>query len=279
MFVAMSMIPAGDTFGKILTQEYLVVPAFVAMARYVVGASLVVPFAPRGTYALLKDWRIWLRGLSLAFGIICILTALSTAPLASVFAAFFVGPLISYVISALFLGEHVTPARTAMVVLGFVGVLMVVRPGFEAPPGIGFAVMAGALYGIYLTLSRTLSALGPPRALLATQMIVGLVVLVPLGLPHMPEMTWNLAALFICSGIFSAGGNFLLIVSYRIGTATALAPFVYFQLIAAVILGWWVFGDLPDLITLAGMAVIVGAGIASARLARQSFTALRPDRA
>jgi drug/metabolite transporter (DMT)-like permease len=61
-------------------------------------------------------------------------------------------------------------------------------------------------------------------------------------------------------------GNLLLLFAYRLASATVLAPMVYFQLIAAVLLGWMIFGDLPDLLTLVGMAVIVLAGVGSARL-------------
>ena len=106
-----------------------------------------------------------------------------------------------------------------------------------------------------------------------------LAVLTPLAIGHIPAMTVPLALLFLASGLASAAGNMLLLIAYRLGSGTALAPLVYFQLIAAVGLGWAVFGDLPDTISWAGMAVIVGAGLLSARLARGSFTPLRADRA
>lgn len=268
MFVAMSFIPAGDTFGKILTSEYLIAPAFVAWARFVVGAAVAVPTGPPGLLRLLRDWRIWLRGLMLAFGILSILTALSMAPLASVFAAFFVGPLVSFLLSALFLKEPVTWLRAALMLLGFAGVLLVVRPGFSAAPGLGFAVLAGVFYGVFLTLSRSLSHLGTPRALLATQMVVGCVALAPFALPHLPPIDGYLAVLFLGSGLLSMAGNLLLLVAYGRATASALAPLVYFQLIAATVLGWTVFGDLPDALTWAGLALIIGAGVASARASR-----------
>ena len=279
MFCAMTLVPMGDSVGKVLTAHYAVAPAFVAFARYLVGAAFVVTTAPRGTWALLRRPLVWLRGLSLALAIVCILTALSTAPLGNVFAAFFVGPLLSYAASALWLKERVTVARTALILLGFAGVLMVVRPGLGGAPGLGWAVLAGTLYGVYLTLNRALSAIAPPHGLLASQMIVGLAVLTPLAIGHIPAMTVPLALLFLASGLASAAGNMLLLIAYRLGSGTALAPLVYFQLIAAVGLGWAVFGDLPYTISWAGMAVIVGAGLLSARLARGSFTPLRADRA
>lgn len=275
MFVAMSLIPAGDTFGKLLTANHLIAPAFVAWARFVVGAAVAVPTAPKGVWPLMRDWRIWLRGLMLALGILSILTALSTAPLASVFAAFFVGPMVSFGLSAIFLKEPITPLRSLLMLAGFGGVLLVVRPGFDAAPGLGFAVMAGIFYGVYLTLSRGLSHLGPPRVLLATQMVVGCVALAPFALPHVPPLTWQLALLFLGSGLLSMAGNLLLLVAYGRASASVLAPMVYFQLIAATGLGWAVFGNLPDAVTWLGLALIIGAGVLSARLSRGALAAAR----
>ena len=271
MAVAMSCIPAGDSAGKILVTEYGVAPVFVAWARFAGGALMILPLAARGSLHLLRDWRIWGRGGLLAGGILFILTALSTAPIASVFAAFFVGPIVSFALSAIVLREEVSRGRTMLMGLGFLGVLLVVRPGFDASPGLGFAVLAGVFYGSYLTASRALMGIGTPRALLFTQLIVGAVVLAPIGLPHLPALPPATLGLLVLSAGFSAAGNGLLLMAYRIGTASAIAPMVYFQLVAATTLGWVIFGDLPDALTWAGLAVIVSAGVASARLGRRSF--------
>ncbi|MEC3862062.1 DMT family transporter [Mesobacterium sp. TK19101] len=269
MFVAMAFIPAGDAAGKLLTAEFGVAPVFVAWARFAVGAAVTVPIAPRETWRLLRDWRVWGRGLALAGGILSILTALSTAPLANVFAALFIGPIISFVLSAILLKEPVTVLRSILVALGFAGVLLVVRPGLNMAPGMGFAVLAGFFYGIYLTASRALSGLGRPRSLLTTQLIAGTVALAPLALGYAPPaLTWGMALAFVASGLASMLGNLLLVVAYSRASATVLAPMVYFQLLAATGLGWLVFGDLPDALTWAGLALIVVAGVASARLAQ-----------
>ena len=105
MFVAMSLIPAGDSAGKVLTQQLGVAPLFVAWSRFAVGAVIVLPFVPRGAWRLLRDWRIWVRAATLAAGISAIQTALRTEQIATVFAAFFIGPLISYVLAAVFLAR------------------------------------------------------------------------------------------------------------------------------------------------------------------------------
>ncbi|MGB1209108.1 MAG: EamA family transporter, partial [Paracoccaceae bacterium] len=162
MIVGMTLVPTGDTAGKLLVASYGVAPVVVAWARFSLGAVLTLPLAPHQTWAMLRDWRVWGRGVSLTLGVVCILSALQTAPIASVFATFFIGPILSVMLSAWWIKEPVGPARAALLALGFAGVLLVVRPGFDAPPGLGFAVLAGVFYALYLTSSRALAHY-PPR--------------------------------------------------------------------------------------------------------------------
>ena len=269
MFIAMSLIPAGDSAGKILTSGMGVAPVFVAWSRFAIGALMVLPFLPRGTWALMRDWRLWLRAATLALGITCIQTALQTEAIANVFAAFFIGPMVSYLLAALFLRERITLLRSALILLGFCGVLLVVRPGMgggTGGPGLLFAVAAGLFYGVFLTMSRWLSDLAPPLALTFTQLAMSAVMLLPLGLMNLPQATLPVAGLATASALFSMLGNLLLLYAYRRAPATRLAPLVYFQLIAAVLLGLFLFSTLPDALTWAGLAVIITAGITSARL-------------
>lgn len=266
MFVAMSCIPLGDTAGKMLTSNLGVAPIFVAWSRFFLGALLVLPFIKPEAWQLLRDWRIWGRALVLCGGISSIQVALSLAPLADVFAAFFIGPLVSYALAALFLKEPITWQRTALVCLGFVGVLIVVQPGTDMNIGLIWAAIAGFCYGTFLTASRWLAHLGSPISLTFTQLFIAAIVLTPLGLTHIPDMSANIAWLTLASALFSMLGNLLLLYAYSAAPATKLAPFVYFQLLAAVLLGWLVFDTWPALITWIGLLVVMGAGVTSARL-------------
>lgn len=262
MFVAMSLIPVGDTAGKLLTGGHGASPFFVAFSRFAVGAVLVLAIlGGRVHWPVFRDWRVWLRGGLIAAGISCILTALRSEEIATVFGAFFVGPLFSYVLSIRFLGERVTRLQTILLGAGFCGVLLVVRPGFGMTPGLGLAVLAGLFYGAFLTTSRWLSDVAPPRQLMLSQSVIGTLLLLPVGLAQVPEASGPVAGLVLLSGAASAGGNLLLVLAYRRSSATVLAPFVYFQLISATILGWIVFGTFPDAVALAGLALLVSAGV------------------
>ncbi|MCK4713854.1 MAG: DMT family transporter [Marinosulfonomonas sp.] len=270
MFVAMSLIPIGDTAGKLLVTKYGFAPFFLAWSRFALGALMILPFLPKGQFdlRLFLDWRIWLRGLLIVAGISSILTALQTEPLPTVFGAFFVGPILSFFLSAWLLKEPVTRSQTALLLLGFCGVLLVVKPGFGMTAGLGFAVLAGLFYGSFLTASRWLVHTAPPRALLLTHLAIGTLVLTPPGLANIPEFTPVITSLTLLSAFASMAGNLLLVIAYRLAPASSLAPFVYFQLISATILGWAVFSDWPDALTLAGLALLIATGFGAAALRR-----------
>jgi len=88
--------------------------------------------------------------------------------------------------------------------------------------------------------------------------------LAPLGLTHIPHFTPAIMGLTLLSAAASMAGNLLLVIAYRLAPASSLAPFVYFQLISATILGWAVFGDWPDTLTLLGLMLLITTGFGSA---------------
>lgn len=270
MILAMSLIPLGDSAAKLLTSSRGVSPVFVAWSRFALGAALLVPILRRRHYAFAAfiDPRAVLRGFLVVGGIVSIQMALRSEPLPNVFGAFFVGPILSFALSALLLREPVRLAQAALLGLGFAGVLLVVRPGFGMTPGLGFAVLGGCFYGAYLTASRWLAGTWSPRTLLLSQLLTGAVVLAPFGLAAVPVLSPAVTALVFLSAGASMAGNLLLIAAYKMAPASRLAPFVYFQLVAATVYGFAVFGDVPDPLTWTGLALLVASGFASLVLRR-----------
>lgn len=265
VFVAVSCVVIGDTAGKLLTARG-VDPFFIAWTRFALAAVVLLPFSGLALreLALLRDWRVLLRGAFIAAGISCILTALRTEPIANVFGAFFVGPIVSYVLAVVFLGETPSRGRSLLLALGFVGVLLVVKPGFGASAGMGFALAAGGCYGAYLMMTRVVAGVYRPRFLLMSQLIVGSVLLTPLGLGvEVPDLGLPVLALIGLSALGSACGNFLLVVASKTAEASLIAPLVYSQLFSATVAGLLVFGDWPDAFALAGLLLIAVSGFGS----------------
>ena len=261
---AMTLIVSGDVAARLLTAAGFS-QFFAAWSRFALAAVVLAPFCAvqRDEWRFLLRPAIILRACLIAAAISCILTALKTEELATVFGGFFVGPIVSFVLSALLLGERVTWLRAALLLISFGGVLLVVKPGFGMTTGLMFAVMAGSLHGCYLVATRWLAGAYRPRFLLLSQLVIGSIVLAPTAIGPVPALTAPLAGLIGISALGSAFGNLLLVLANRQAEASVIAPFIYSQIIIATVLGYLVFGEWPDALALVGLAVIVIAGAGS----------------
>ena len=271
MLASMTLIVGGDVAAKVLSQNG-VSPIFTAWTRFALAALVLLPFSglTRSDAPALRDPRVWLRALLIMAGICLILTALRTEPVANTFGAFFVGPIVAFALSALLLKERITLLRSVLLGLSFVGVLLVVKPGFGATVGMGFALLAGVFHGCYVVATRWIARLYRPRLLLISQLVLGGVILAPFGLVALPDaLTWGALGLVVISAMGSAFGNLLLVTLSKTTPSNVIAPLIYTQLIPATMLGFVVFSDWPDWISFVGLAVIFATGIASLALSRR----------
>ena len=265
VFVAVTFVVVGDTAGKLLTGMG-VEPIIVGWTRFAIAAVVLLPFSglKRHELSCLLDWRVIVRAGAIAAGVACILTALKTEPIANVFGAFFVGPVVSYLLAILFLGETPSRTRSLLLALGFAGVMLVVKPGFGGSAGMALALSAGIFYGCYLAMTRTVAPDYRPRLLLFSQLAIGAALLTPLGLgAALPPMTLSVTVLILVSALASALGNYLLVLANKTAEASLIAPLVYTQLISATVFGVLVFGDWPDALSFVGLVVIALSGFAS----------------
>lgn len=273
MSLGMMFIPLGDTAGKLLIAREGVAPIFVAWSRFGLGAlMIVIAFGGRGLDAsIFSDWRVWLRASLISSCVVCILTALESEPIANVFAVFFIGPIISYFGSAVLLKEPISRVRTALLFTGFCGVLLVVKPVGGVSTGILFALIAGLFYGSFLVASKWLSDIAKPRMLLLSHLTIGAVFMTPFAVAQVPGLSAPVVSLVLLSAAASALGNLLYLVANRMADASRLAPLVYVQLLSATLLGFGVFGDLPDLYSLAGLLLLLGSGLVSFLIANKAI--------
>jgi len=271
MLTAMTLIVGGDVAAKVLSQDG-VSPIFVAWTRFALACVVLLPLSgiSRADAPALRDGRIWLRALFIMAVIVCILTALRTEPVANVFGAFFIGPIVAFALSAVLLKERVTATRTVLLAISFAGVLLVVKPGFGVSIGLGFAVLAGFFHGGYVVATRWVAGAYRPRLLLISQLFLGAVVLAPFGLATAPTgLGWAALALITISAMGSAMGNLLLVTLSKTTPSSVIAPLIYTQLISATVLGYLVFGNWPDTASFVGLAVIFCAGLASLAVSRR----------
>ncbi len=272
VFTAMTIIVIGDTAGKLLTRAGID-PILIAWSRFFIAALVILPFSglSRKELPSLWSWRVLLRAALITCGISCILTALKTEPIANVFGAFFIGPVVSYILAIVFLGERPSLRRGLLLGLGFLGVMLVVKPGFDTSIGIFFALAAGCFYGAFLAATRAIAPDYRPRFLLISQLLIGAMLLTPFGLTStMPMLDARIVVLFLISALGSAAGNYLLVVANKRAEASLIAPLIYSQLISATVIGVAVFDEWPDIYSLFGLTLIAISGFASLLQARQS---------
>lgn len=251
-------------------------PAMVVMLRYwflVVFVTLLALRQPGGLRAVMRTRRPLLqilRGVILALEVVVILEAFVRLGLVETHAVFSVYPLLTVLLSVLLLNEKVGWRRSLAVAVGFVGVIIILRPGFGVfRPVALLGLLSAAMFATYSVLTRLVSRDDPPMTSFFWMAIAGCVVITVFGLPQwqpLPRAEWGWMALLCVLGSIAHG---LMIRAYALAEASALQPFTYTQLVWVVLIGMTVFGETIDTAVWVGGAVVVGAGL---------FTILRTRR-
>lgn len=206
---------------------------------------------------------LW-RGAALGGVGLTFMQALHTMPLAEATAIYFLSPLMIVALSGLLLGEHVRAGQIAAVVAGFLGMLLIVRPGSNLPlVGTTLMLVAAGSYAMLQILTRKLAGqIGMEQQFFWAAVVCSGMTL--LSLPTGGAMSWPAGTdllLLGLVGLLSGLGQFLLIKAFQKAPASSLAPFNYFHLVLAVAFSVLVFGRMPDALALAGMAIIALAGL------------------
>lgn len=258
-----------DTTIKYLAASYPV--PLIAAVRYAVNlvlmTALLAPFHGREIARTRRTGLVLVRACALALGTLAAGLALQRMPVAETMSIIFVAPIMVILASGPLLGERVSRSGYIAAATGFVGILLIARPGSGLDPaGVFWALVAMTTTTVYQLLSRVLTASESTIALLFYSALVGTIaygIAAPwfIGGPQ-PGLFEML--LLISTGVYGGLGHFLFTAAYRHAPASLLAPANYAQLLWAALLGWLVFAHIPDQWGLTGMAVIAGAGVFAA---------------
>ncbi len=266
MMGSMAAFTINDTIVKSVGQE---VPLFQLVAMRGSLATILVFVLARYLGALHlrfsphDRWLVLARCLAELSATFFFLTALMHMPLANVTAVLQALPLTVTMGAALFFGESVGWRRTLAIAVGFVGMLLIVRPG---PDGFSiysiYALIAVASVTIRDLITRRMSAEVPSMVVtLATSLAVTVSFGVASAVQGWVPVTPTSGAMIASAAVFVLLGYLFSVMVMRVGEVGFVAPFRYSSLIWALALGWFVFGDWPDALTMAGAALIVGAGL------------------
>jgi drug/metabolite transporter (DMT)-like permease len=203
-----------------------------------------------------------IRGSLLAIEICVMVTGFTLLGLIESHAVFASYPLLIAALSGPILGEAVGWKRWMAIIVGFVGVLIILEPGFGvfAPAAI-VPLIAALLFAIYGLLTRYAARKDSSATSFFWTGVTGAVIMTLVGLPNFTNMTqpdWMMMGLLCLSG---ALGHFLLIKCYEVAEASAVQPFAYLQLVFASVIGLFVFGETLDTNVVIGASIVVGAGL------------------
>ena len=262
--LAWAILPFMDTIAKFLSADLSFFQ--ITWARYFFTVFFTLPFMFfffRKNLTMTTQPKLQIfRGLTLFFANVLFFYSISVISMAKALTLAFVAPLITTALSPIFLGEKVGFRRWSAVIVGFLGSLIVIRPGFiEINLATVAAVGTGFFYGIYLIITRKLHSSDSPLLTLLLTGVVGAVIgsfIVPVVWVNPTFNQWSLLALM---GIFACVGHLFLILSLKYADASKLAPFGYFEIVTNVILGYYFFSDFPHYWTWVGLAIIVCSGI------------------
>lgn len=262
---AVAMFPALNATVKYLVADYHM--AQIIWFRCVVHLGLMVAlFMPAMGWRLFATRRPWLqtvRSLTQLVTFTLIWCALIWTPMTTVTMVLFTGPLILVALSVPFLGERVGPRRWAAVFVGLAGVLIVIRPGADVAHWASLLALGGAFfYAVYQVQTRKLAGHDDPRTTSVYTILLAFVVTTA-AVPFFWEAPGGAVdwLAFLALGVFGGLAHYFVIKAYQYAEASLLGPFDYGQLVGASVLGYLIFGEIPDLWTWVGAAVIVASGL------------------
>jgi len=262
--LAWIMLPVMDGFAKYLSSDLPILQ--ITWSRYFFTVVFILPIM----FFFYNKQLVWtdkpklqfIRGMILLCANICFFYAISVISLAKALTLAFIAPLIVTAFSPMMLGEKVGIRRWTAVVIGFIGSLVVIRPGFVEFNLASFAALGtGIMYGFYLIITRKLSTSDNP---LLTLLLTGLVgaVIISCVVPFVwVKPTFNQWSMMAGIGMFACIGHLFLILSLKYADASKLAPFSYFEIITNIIIGFYFFNNFPDNWTFLGLFIIILSGI------------------
>lgn len=263
--VGFLLLPVGDAIGKYLVEQDVRVLQ-ITWGRWFFHSLLLTPIVlvrfRSHAFRVSNPFVQLLRASMLAMATVFFFSAVGHIPLADATAVLFVAPLIVVALSTVFLKERVGIRRWAAVAIGFAGVLLIVRPGAETLRfGAVLALGAAFCFAFYLLFTRRAAGHAPPIVALWWMGLTGMVLTSFFAIPGWEQPTVEQWILMASIGLVMVAGHLMVFWAADRVEASALAVTPYLEMVTSTVLGFWIFGDFPDLYTWIGCGVVVSAGL------------------
>jgi drug/metabolite transporter (DMT)-like permease len=245
----------------------------ITWIRFVVFALIMVPaMLPASPFFALRTERLGLqllRGAALLGSSLFFISGLRYLPIAEASATGFVSPLFVTALSIMFLSERVGMRRWIATAVGLLGVLIILRPGTSAFHVAAFFPIVSALcWALTLVMTRIMSGREHATTIMTYSAIAGVAIMTVLVPFAWVRPTPHDIFFGVVVGLASTLGQWIVVLAYRYGDASVLAPFSYAQLLVVSLLGFFIFGEVPDAWTVIGAAFIVLSGLYTAHRER-----------
>ncbi len=276
MAFAMTILPGMDAIAKYMATYEGMSPGQVTFYRFffqlVCTLPLLLTVMGRNAFRAKRPWMNLLRGVLHGAASLLFFVAVKYMPLADVFAIYFVEPFMLTAMSAFFLRERVGWRRWLAIAVGFGGALIVIQPSFAIFGVTALLPVACAfLFSLYLFLNRAIGEGDTPLTMQTISGFGGMMFMAAAlavgnlgGMENfalsLPQTPLSLVLLLIL-GSLSGYAHLLVVRAFRMAPLSLLAPFQYFEIISATMLGYALFGDFPNLWKWVGIAIIVASGL------------------
>ena len=271
LVLAMLLTPAVDGVAKTLSADHS--PMMIAFLRYLCAGLMALMIA-RGSGRRVtvpagdRIGQVFRTALIMG-AMTALIAALGMVPMAKAVGGFLIAPIVSGILGIVIWREKLTATRLAGSAISFVGAAILMRPEAGIETGSLFALLGGALLGTYLAATRGAKSQADALSTLAVQSLLGAALISPFALAGgLPELTPALIIGALSLGAVSAICHFLTVAAYQRADATILAPFLYFNMITAMAVGFFWFGESLSLASILGLIGIALGGI---------VTLLNPD--
>jgi drug/metabolite transporter (DMT)-like permease len=265
MLVAMAAFIGNDALVKIVYETVQLGQIIVVRGLIAIIMIIILSYATgvHREFRHLANWMVFLRALGEVGATLCYLIALMHMPIANITAILQVLPLMVTGAAAIFLGAPVGWRRWTAIGVGFLGVLIIVRPGVEGFDQWSILALVGILFMVLRDLTTRMMPVEVPTFGVTLVTCAGVLLLGfgVVGVEGWEPMTLADLAYLAAAAACLLAGYVLLIVAMRIGDISLVSPFRYSIIVWAIMIGYFVWGDVPDALTLLGTAIVVATGI------------------